>query len=667
MRREPHSSAATRPRLSARLWEVGAESEITLTKEGGSQSFNIKSSFDWNVRGLEDAAWLDVQVDGQSVTGKQDVISASSKTREVTVSALPNAEKDRTATITIFANVKNQITVKVTQLGELGDGVITTTVAGMLENPVKGQSYRLSGTISSVKSGQDKNGKDYAGFDLTDDTGKIYVYSLTDETVAEYKDKLANGAVATVVGQYDYYEKNSQHELVNAVIEAYEAPEEVDPDDATDATVAEFIEKADAINYYRLSGTVSNYADGTTSAGKKYIDFDLTDATGTILVYGVTDESITKWDGKIKNGYKVTLRGRYKFYDKDQKHEVVDAIIDTVEEVEAETIEVTGLVLAVSKFGFLVQTADAIAYVYDKDIEVAVKVGDNVTVSGEKTVYQGIDEIENYTVTVNSSNNELPAAEATVLDAAAFDAYESPMFGLVKFSGKLTKSGDYYNVAVKDATRKGSLSNPVSVSEDLLTKYVDVTGYFVGITGSSTKYFNVIVTDLALSAEQPTNDEPEGATVGEDEVGYELTNAEIKAVVSKSSGYTDVTIESASGTWTGQMNTGTNISYIQIRNKQGSHIKSPTFEKNIKRVALRVNGTTIERTFYAIPSSTAVPTGSSAYAASLWETNYGSVSRTIRSEEETLVITFNAEAKDFILIAGDGAVYIDSILVICEK
>ena len=169
----------------ADAWEVGAESEITLNKEGGSQSFKVKSSADWNVRGLEDAAWLDVQVDGQSITGRQDVIKGSGAEHEVAVSALPNTGKNRTATITIFASVKNQIAVKVTQLGELGDGVITTTVADLIANPIKGQEYRLSGSISSVKAGQDKNGKDYAGFNLTDATGMIYVYSLTDATVAE--------------------------------------------------------------------------------------------------------------------------------------------------------------------------------------------------------------------------------------------------------------------------------------------------------------------------------------------------------------------------------------------------------------------------------------------------------------------------------------------------
>ncbi len=651
-------------------FNVSGEGEVTIEQIGGSYSFTVESSFDWVIRGIEEAsAWLDVQVDGQSLTSSKDVIKASGSAHEVEVSALANPEKDRSVTLTLFANVKHQVTLKVTQLGALGDGVITTTVAGMLENPVKGQQYRLSGTISAVKAGQDKNGKDYAGFDLTDATGKIYVYSLADATVAEYKDKLANGATATVVGEYDYYEKNQQHELVNAVIEEYEAPATVDPADAEDATVAAFIEKADAVNYYRLSGTVSNYVDGTTSAGKKYIDFDLTDATGTILIYGITDESIAEWDGKIKNGYKVTLRGRYQWYEKDKKHEVVDAIIDSVEEVQAETIEVTGLVLAISKFGFLVQTTEGIAYVYDKDIEVAVKVGDNVTVSGEKTVYQGIDEIENYTVTVNSSNNALPEVEPTVLDAAAFDAYETPMFGLVKFSGKLTKSGDYYNVAVKDATRKGSLSNPISVPEDLLTKWVDVTGYFVGITGSSTKYLNVIVADLALSEDQH---EGEGGndTVGEDEEGFELTNTEIVAAINaavenKANGYADITIESASGNWVGKMNAQKNITFVQLRAKDGSGIKSPAFAKNVKRIVLRINSKTpANRTFHAIPSDKIPASGD--YKAADWATQYGEATAT-GNVDENQVITVTGETKDFALIVYGGSAYIDSILVICEK
>ena len=321
------------------------------------------------------------------------------------------------------------------------------------------------------------------------------------------------------------------------------------------------------------------------------------------------------------------------------------------------------------------QTTEGIAYVYDKEIEVTVKVGDNVTVSGEKTVYQGIDEIENYTVTVNSSNNALPEVEPTVLDAAAFDAYETPMFGLVKFSGKLTKStsgsNTYYNVAVKDATRKGSLSNPIAVDEELLTKWVDVTGYFVGITGSSTKYLNVIVTDLALSAEQPVDEEPEGAEVGEDEVGFELTNAEIVAALvainQSNNNYGAIEITSASGKWSGNMSLNKDNKFAQLRNKSGSHLKSPTFEKNIKRIVLRINGKTIERTLYAVPSNTTVPTSSDTYTASLWANAYASAKREIRDNDQTLVMTVSAEAKDFILIAGDGAVYVDSILVICEK
>ena len=653
--------------LGDETFVVDAKGEIVIAKTGGEQSFSVTSSFDWNVRGLEDAAeWLDVQVDGKSITSTKDVVKASSKAHEVTVSALANTGKDRAVTLTLFANVKNQVAVKVTQPGDLGDGIITTTVAELLKNPVKGETYRLSGTISRFSA-------TYCSFDLTDESGSsIYVYSMEESSKAEWGDKLKNGGTVTITGQYDFYADKNQHEIVKAVVEEYTAPEGGDPDQAVDATIAEFIQKADGVGYYRLSGQVLNVKSGKGSSNKPYLNFDLADEHDTIYVYNVVDASIEKWGDKVKNGCEVTVRGQYAYYAANSQHEVINPIIDTVIMAPVVPVSATGLVLAVSKAGFLVQTEDGIAYVYDEDIEVKVAVGDSVTVNGEKTKYNEIDEIENYTVEVKSSNNELPEVEPTVLDSTAFDAYNpESLFGLIKFTGKLTKNKDYYNIKVDGATRVGSLSQPVAVPESFDKKYVDVVGYYVGLTGTTTKYVNVIVASLDTCAVQPVAEEPADAKVGEDEVGYELTSDEISAAL-KANGQTNnnygsIDITSASGKWSGNMSLNKDLKYVQLRNKSGSHIKSPTFAKNIKRVALRINETTIERTIYAIPASTSIPTGNSAYSATLWATNYGSVSRTIRNEAETLVISFNAEAKDFTIIAGDGAVYIDSILVICEK
>lgn len=88
-----------------------------------------------------------------------------------------------------------------------------------------------------------------------------------------------------------------------------------------EVTVAQFISAARTDIKLKLTGTVSNYNQSNCR-------FDLTDETGTIYVYTVTNKS--EWSSKIKNGSTVTLLGKYQYYEKESKHEVVDAQILSV-------------------------------------------------------------------------------------------------------------------------------------------------------------------------------------------------------------------------------------------------------------------------------------------------------------------------------------------------
>lgn len=87
-------------------------------------------------------------------------------------------------------------------------------------------------------------------------------------------------------------------------------------------TVAEFIAKADTETYYELTGIVSNVTNTT------YGNFDLVDATGTILVYGLysTDGSQNKyWAASgVKEGDTITIQGQYQLFGTNT-HEVVNA------------------------------------------------------------------------------------------------------------------------------------------------------------------------------------------------------------------------------------------------------------------------------------------------------------------------------------------------------
>lgn len=100
------------------------------------------------------------------------------------------------------------------------------------------------------------------------------------------------------------------------------------------ATVSEFISKADPNTYYRLTGKVSAFKKGTNSSGKDWMQFNLTDDSGTILVYGFKDGEYDKWVGTIKDGGTVTLTGTYEYYSQKQQHEVMNTTIESFKEGE---------------------------------------------------------------------------------------------------------------------------------------------------------------------------------------------------------------------------------------------------------------------------------------------------------------------------------------------
>ena len=92
------------------------------------------------------------------------------------------------------------------------------------------------------------------------------------------------------------------------------------PESKGKKTVAEFIAAADNNNYYELTGTVSGF-------NPTYCSFDITDDTGKIYVYSVLNESKSEWSSKIQNGGKVTIYGKYLYYEQKSQHEVVNAYI----------------------------------------------------------------------------------------------------------------------------------------------------------------------------------------------------------------------------------------------------------------------------------------------------------------------------------------------------
>ncbi len=104
--------------------------------------------------------------------------------------------------------------------GDNGGGEVTppsniqdVTVAQFNEAAVSTENwYRLSGTVGGPINGT------YGNFDLIDETGKVYVYGISNWS--EWKSKVAEGGSIVVVGQRGDY--NGKIEVLEGYIESYD-------------------------------------------------------------------------------------------------------------------------------------------------------------------------------------------------------------------------------------------------------------------------------------------------------------------------------------------------------------------------------------------------------------------------------------------------------------
>ena len=172
--------------------------------------------------------------------------------------------------------------------------------------------YELTGTVSGFNP-------TYCSFDLTDATGKIYVYSVLDASKAEWTSKISNGGTITIYGKYLYYEQKSQHEVVEAHIVSFEGDgsgsvDSGKPETLIKATVAEFLAAEESSSvWYELTGEIISIAK------QDYGNFTIKDATGEIYIYGMTSKWVGSNDKSFSQiGLKVgdtvtlgTLRGSY--------------------------------------------------------------------------------------------------------------------------------------------------------------------------------------------------------------------------------------------------------------------------------------------------------------------------------------------------------------------
>lgn len=283
-------------------------SELTIPMDGGSVTLQLTCTRDWMVK--TDADW--VLVDPESGAASKSAVT-------VTITAPKNDGFDRTAEIEFYGGKLADEFVTVSQPGKDGDpdAVKAITCAEFAALPDDdGKTYQLSGTISgSINT-------TYGNFDVTDETGSVYVYGCTNAD--EYAGMLKSGNKIVVEGPKTTY--NSKVEMKNATILSVEQGEgPVTPTSIKDVTCAEFISAAVSTDaWYRLSGTVSGSINTT------YGNFDIVDETGTVYVYGTSNFS--DYSADFAKGGKVTFVGQRGDY--NGKVEALNGYIEKYEKGE---------------------------------------------------------------------------------------------------------------------------------------------------------------------------------------------------------------------------------------------------------------------------------------------------------------------------------------------
>ena len=193
--------------------------DIEFTKDAGSHDLRFTATREWRVE--YDADWIAVTPEsGQGSNNEQQTL---------TVTVTENTKGNRSAKVTVtIGMVEKAFTVS--QEGPEGEtgGVEALTVKEFIEKADTENYYRLSGTVSGFNAA-------YCSFDITDETGKIYVYSVTAESKAEWTDKIKNGGTVVLQGKYLFYEKNSQHEVVDAIIESFTEGSQGGPEEPVNA------------------------------------------------------------------------------------------------------------------------------------------------------------------------------------------------------------------------------------------------------------------------------------------------------------------------------------------------------------------------------------------------------------------------------------------------
>ena len=157
-------------------------------------------------------------------------------------------------------------------------------------------------------------------------------------------------------------------------------------------------------------------------------------------------------------------------------------------------------VVAVSDRSFLITDGKSYILAY-KGSNTGLEVGDKVTVEATMGIYCGKPQLNNPKATkVGHTDYTHPTPQT--MDADGIQQFVSnPTIKYIKMTGRLLKSGNYWNIEVPGSATAGSLASPTSemCPDSWDGQAVEVQGYTLYVTTSNdTNYACVIATNIKI-------------------------------------------------------------------------------------------------------------------------------------------------------------------------
>lgn len=479
--------------------ELGAPSikvnpaELTFTQESGAESVEVTATRDWTAE--SDAEWA-----------KVEPASGAIGTSAVTVTVLENTETDRTANIT-FRSTNGTVTTKlaVKQAGPGGAVEDTYVYFNNFDKTAAskgsdgwdtwldsfdGWKNETGSGISSVtytfesmsartsNGGSDSQYSDYAG------SGTNYLWFGSGSPYI----RLSNISLPSGVRNYtlSFGGERNEYKVEDNTFSRDEFKVYIS-NDGTKWVELEYTFPNGAPNrrwdlasstFTLPEGTSALYIHIASSMPSAYLMDDLKLATSSAAG---TEIDFSK-GSEIGGG----------------SEPVSGSIADVIAAALNTPVSTEGVVAGIYKSGVVITDGKDNLLVYnDKSNFTApeLSIGDKVSVSGTRAEYGKLPQIKTAYENISkvSSGNVVDYPEPQVVDASNIDSFDRTACTYMTYTGTLSISGNYYNVALDGTTVQGSLSYPLdelnlAQYQGKAAKYV---GYFCG--GDNEKYLNMLV------------------------------------------------------------------------------------------------------------------------------------------------------------------------------